>query len=246
MITQPTTTGKPPWLERQLPYGLKLLVTFGAALLLIVALASGITWLALIPSALINGPGPRDTIGSMVTMGLVITGLVVVSVGGLIALWPLASAPTSFKPSYGAVPATAAGLPFEVRYRRAGWGRMLSAKGTLRFDADSLQVAGMLTPSPVFQIGVLLVLTVLPIILLQVGLGIIPALAIAYYVGRKRVELALPYHDISDVTVKGCLLRLRTPGTPRQIALYVSATDGERLYRELEARYPAALGGWRS
>jgi hypothetical protein len=194
---------------------------------------------------LIQGPGPNDTVGSMLTVGMVLTGLVVISVGGLIALWPLGSAPTGFKPSYGAVSATATSLPFEVRYRRAGWGRMLSAKGTVRFDADNLQVAGMLTPSPIFQLTVLLVLTILPIILFQVGLGIIPALAIAYYVGRKRVELVLPYHSVSDVTVKGCLLRLRTPETPRQIALYVSATDGERLYRELESRYPTALGGWR-
>jgi hypothetical protein len=31
---------------------------------------------------------------------------------------------------------------------------------------------------------------------------------------------------------------------PNKVVLYVSQMDGERLYRELAQRFPAALGGW--
>jgi hypothetical protein len=35
------------------------------------------------------------------------------------------------------------------------------------------------------------------------------------------------------------------PGAaPTRTSLYVAEQDGERLYRELAQRFPAALGGW--
>src|SRR5262249_7277724 len=149
-----STTSQPPWQQKQLAYGLKLLITFGAALLLVVTLISGITWIAIIPQMIVKGPGPRDTISEMITVGLTLTGVFAVSLFGLIKLFPLVSAPTSFKPSYGVIPADVTGHPFDVKYQRGGWGRSLSSKGTVRFDTDGLIVEGYLTPRPLFQLGI--------------------------------------------------------------------------------------------
>ncbi|HEY3230553.1 MAG TPA: hypothetical protein VGJ87_15120 [Roseiflexaceae bacterium] len=112
-MQQPTVpqVSTPPWQQKQLSYGLKLLIAFGAALLFIVALISGITWIVIVPQMIIKGPGPRDTIGSMITLGLGLTGVFAVSLFGVIKLFPLVSAPTSFKPSYGIVAPTWPAIP---------------------------------------------------------------------------------------------------------------------------------------
>src|SRR5689334_14325276 len=119
MTTQPTLAtngGTSPWQERRLGYGLKLLVMLGFALLTLTALISGGTWIAIVPGMLIHGPGPRDTIGEMLTVGLVLTGVLAVSAFGVVKLYPYVSAPNRFTPSYGQIPPTVASRPFEVRF----------------------------------------------------------------------------------------------------------------------------------
>jgi hypothetical protein len=239
-----SSTTPPPWQQKQLSYGLKLLIMFSAALLFVVALISGITWIAIVPQSIVNGPGPRDTIGSMLVGGLTLTGVFAVSLFGLIKLFPLVSTPTSFKPSYGVVAADVAGHPFDVRYRRGGWGRSLSSKGTILFAPDGLLVKGYLTPSPLFQLCIVVVVTLIPIILFGVGLGLLPALIIAYYAGRKKITQSIPYIAVRDLTVKGCKATFKNPSAqPRSVEFYVTGSDGERLYRELQVRFPAAMIG---
>jgi len=238
--SQPLLPGasKPPWQQKQLSYGLKLLLTFGAGLLFVVVLVSGITFLLIVPQMIIKGPGPRDTIESMITLGVVLTGVFGFSLFGLIKLFPYVSAPTSFMPTYGTIPAEAAGHVFEAKYQRAGWGRSLSGKGAVRFD-EALQVEGYLTPSPLFQIGIILLMTIIPLVVLGIGLGLIPALIIGYYVGRKQMSQAISYTDMRELTVKGCRVSFQRPGgLPGKIDFYVAASDGERLYRELRERFP--------
>lgn len=238
------SSSAPLWQQKQLSYGMKLLITFGAALLLVVALISGIMWIAIVPQMIVKGPGPRDTIGSMIALGLGLTGVFAVSLFGLIKLFPLVSAPTSFKPSYGAIAADIAGHPFDVKYQRGGWGRSMSNKGTVRFDADGLLVEGYLTPSPLFQIGVVLIVTLIPLVVFGIGLGLLPALIIAYYAGRKKIAQPIAYAAVRDLTVKGCKVTLNNPGAqPGKLAFYVAMSDGERLYRELQGRFPASLIG---
>lgn len=233
-----------PWQQKQLPYGLKILCMFGAALLLITALISGITWIGIVPQMIIKGPGPRDTIGSMVTLGLTLTGILAVSLFGLFKLFPLVSAPTSFKPSYGIVAADLAGHPFDVKYQRGGWGRSMSRTGTLRFSPDGLLIEGYLTPSPLFQLGIVAVVTLIPLVVLGIGLGLLPALIIAYYAGRKKIAQTIPYLTIRDLSAKGCKVTFKNPGAqPGQVTFCVATSDGERLYRELQARFPAMMIG---
>lgn len=240
----PTTITPMPWQRRQLSYGMKLLVTFGGALLFIIILISGITWLFMVPAMLISGPGPRDTISSMIIIGTLLTLLVALSIAALVVLWPYLTAPTSFKTSYIAVPATTAGHVFEIRYQRVGLSRTMLGKGTLRFDPEGLLMTGYLSPSPWLQLTIVLLFTLLPLLLLGIGLGIVPALIIAWFVGRKPMEFTLPYHSLSDLVVKDCHVTLSTPDVPRKLSFLVAISDGERLYRELQPRFPAALNGW--
>jgi hypothetical protein len=64
-------------------------------------------------------------------------------------------------------------------------------------------------------------------------------------VGRRKYSWTIHYAGLHDLIVKGCLVTMRTEGTPKRISFAVAPTDGERLYRELLPRFPAALGEWR-
>jgi hypothetical protein len=217
----------------------------GFALLTLTALISGGTWIAIMPGMLIQGPGPRDTIGEMLTVGLVLTGVLAVSLFGVIKLYPYVSAPNRFTPSYGQVAPTLAGQLFEVRFQRPRWSRSFRGKGTLRFEADQLVIDGTLEPSGWFQIGIVVVVTLVPLLAFGVGLGILPALLLAFLLGKKKRSRTVPYASINDLVVRGCRATFTNPGdTPNKVALYVAQQDGERLYRELAQRFPAALGSW--
>lgn len=238
MVTQPTPTGKPPWQERQLPSFMKLPIVCFMIILAIVATISGIGFAGVVSRFFTGGPGVAPSPSVEITISVVFLG----SLGGLIALWPLSRLASGFTPSYGPIPAAAAGMPFEVRFSHSGLGRSLIGRGSIRFDADALRVSGVLSPSPLLQISVIVALTVVPLLLFSFGLGIFPALLIAYYVGRRRLDLTLPYQSLGALRVKGARLSLAAPGTPRRITLRVSPVDGERLYRELMLRYPAEIG----
>jgi hypothetical protein len=238
------TALRPPWQERQLPHRLKLLVTVVVALLAFVAFVFGFTWLMIVPQMLIKGPGPRDTIDSMIMVGLVLSGGLLVFGGATALLWPLVTAQMSFSPSYAAVPATTIKHPFEARFRRAIWARSVSGTGTISFESTGLTVSGYLTPSRLLQLVVLIVFTVVPLLVFGVGLGLIPALLLAHYLGRKRIVTTLPYEQLREVTVRGCRVCVKASGTPEQISFAVASVDGERLYRELLPHVPAALKGW--
>jgi hypothetical protein len=159
-------------------------------------------------------------------------------------LWPLVTAQTSFSPSYAAVPATTTGHPFEVRFRRAAWARSMSGTGSIRFEPTGLTVSGYLTPSRLLQLAVLIVFTVVPLLVFGVGLGLIPALLLAHYLGRKRIVTTLPYEQLQELMVRGCRVSVKGPGIPERIAFAVARVDGERLYRELLPHFPVALKGW--
>jgi hypothetical protein len=243
--TTTTATGSQPWQERQVGYGLKLLITFGFLLLAMTALISGGTWIAIVPGMLIQGPGPRDTLGEMLTIGLVLTGVFAVSLFGAIKLYPFVTASTRFTPSYGQIDPNFTGQPFEVRFRQPGLARSFRGKGTLRFEPGQMVIDGTLAPSALFQLGIVLVVTLVPLVVFRVGLGLLPALLVAFLLGKKKRSRAVPYADVRDLVVKGSNLGFSCAGEqPNKVAFAVSQLDGERLYRELAQRFPAALGGW--
>ncbi|MDZ4721802.1 MAG: hypothetical protein SH847_25360 [Roseiflexaceae bacterium] len=118
----------------------------------------------------------------------------------------------------------------------------MNGKGSARFDTDALVVEGWLTPHPLVQIAVVLVVTITPIVLFGFGLGLIPALIIAYYLGRKKVTLSIAYIGVRDLKMKGCVASFSTPsGPPSKVSFATAQSDGERLYREMQLHVPAAL-----
>jgi len=243
----PGTTGMSgtaaPWQERQLSSGAKLGLLTLAALLLIILLVSLLVFIGVGGAFLRGETDPQERTADIIGLA-VVAGLFFAGLAGLIFVWPRAQADTRFTPGYGVIPPTSTGHPFEVRFRRYLWGRSLRGNGTIQFDSDHLVIAGHLEPHALFQLGIVLVLTFLPLLLFGFGLGIIPALIIAYYVGRKRMQQTIGYHAIRDLTVKGSRVTFHSDTTPRQTAFSVAGVDGERLYRELLLRFPADLGGW--
>lgn len=243
MSTQPPSglsSGTPPWQQKQLSYGLKLLLTLVVALLLLLVIVTLFTTIAALSSVVGGRSAPGNPASSLLAL-LVSAALFAAGLFGLIKLYPLVAAPTNFKPTYGVIPADTHGHPFEVRFRRNAWGRSFSGKGTVRFDDDALLVEGFLTPSALFQLGVVLVVTIVPLIALRIGLGLLPALILAYFLGRKKLAANIAYADLRDLKLQGCRVSfVNGDAIPRKVDFYVAASDGERLYRELQERFPAA------
>ena len=240
-LTQPAVAS--PWKGKEVSYGAKLGLTFVCALLLISLIVSLLVTIGASVEIATGRTAPQNITSNLIAVG-VAAALFVGSLVGLIVLWPYTRAATRFMPSYGAIPPTTVGQPFEVKFRRYLWGRSMRGSGTVQFDADALALAGHLEPSALFQFGVVLLITFVPLILFGFGLGIIPALIIAYYVGRKKITRAIPYSDLRELQVKGGRVTFRCADAPKQISFAVAQVDGERLYRELLARFPSALGGW--
>lgn len=233
----------PPWQEKQLSYGAKLGLTLVSALLLVILLVSLFVVIGVSGDLIRGGNTPQTVRSNLIAVGVAAL-LLVASLAGLIVIWPRTRSTTRFTPAYGAIPATTAGHPFEVRFHRYIWARSMRGKGTVQFQPDGLTFAGYLEPSGLFQIGIVLLVTFLPLLLFGIGLGIIPALIIAYYVGRKKVTQTVPYSELSDVQITGSRMTFSRADAPKQVSFAVAPTDGERLYRELLPRFPAALGGW--
>ena len=62
--------------------------------------------------------------------------------------------------------------------------------------------------------------------------------------GLKRTG-AVPYADVRDLAVTVGRVSFSCQGEqPNRVALAASQVGGERLYRELAQRFPAALVGW--
>jgi hypothetical protein len=179
--------------------------------------------------------------------------LLAASIPGLAFLSRYVLAPTGFVPSYGTIPSTLAAHPLEVRYLGHKWKHALHGAGRVHFAEKHLTLQGNLKPGILVQValavaGALILLAGSQIsgipLLLSIALSVLPML-LAYFVGRKAVTLDIPYSSISALRVKGCHVEFCCArGAPQRVRLYVSSIDGERLYHELQPRFPAAVVGW--
>jgi hypothetical protein len=237
------TAAVPPWKEKELSYGTKLGLLLVCTVLLIVLLVTLFVVIGVSGELALGRSAPQNVTSNLIAVGIAFV-LLVGSLAGLIVLWPYTRAATRFTPSYGAIPPTITGHPFEVKFRRYLWGRSLRGSGTVQFDADSLSYTAHLEPNALFQLGIVMLITFLPLFLFGFAIGIIPALIIAYYVGRKKITRLIPYGDLRDLQIKGSRVTFRCADAPKQLSFVVAQVDGERLYRELLPRFPAALGGW--
>lgn len=231
--TQPIGSA-PPWKERHLSYGAKLGITLVCGLLLVAAIIAAIVLSVTLSDA---SGGLGIWLPAVVSGGILGASLI-----GLVVLFPYATAARRFVPRGALVPATALAQPFEIKFTRLSTARTMRGDGTLRFDEVGLVFEGYREPHALFQIGVVLVVTLVPLILFGFGLGIIPALLIAYFLGRRRITQTVPYTALRELQLEGCRLSFRCDGLrPRKVKLRVAERDGERLYREIGPRFPGAV-----
>lgn len=225
---------KPAWETTDLPYIARLGLLVVCSILLIVMIVSGFFILG-------SNYSLQDgtiTQTQFIQTALICTSLIVVGVAALYFLFPLTRNVGDFTPSYGMVLPTELQAPFEVYFERYLWGRSLRGKGIVQFIPEGLRIEGFLEPSIWFQLGIILVVTLVPLVVFGIGLGIIPALLLAYYLGRKPTVVSLPYALLSAPQLKGRTLRLNNEQVPKKIAFAVARSDGERLYNEIAHRYP--------
>lgn len=232
-----------PWESKGASYWARLGLMTLAILLTIVMIVCFLVAFG-VGSSLLHGATLPDSTMTNIIMVAITAGVGLLSLGGLVLIWPYMQGPASFKPAYGQVNSRGLGVPFEARFQRYLWGRSMRGKGIVLFTPEGLTIGGHMEPHVLFQLGVVLILTVLPVVIFNFGLGIIPALLIGYYVGRKKISRTIPYANLSSLTVKGRQLTVRCDGVPKSISFAVAPMDGERLYRELLPRFPTSLGGW--
>ncbi len=232
-----------PWEGKELGYGARLGLLLLSALLLIVAIVSFFIAFGT-GASLVRGTALPDRTTSNILIMIVATGICITSFGGLRIMFPYTRGPASFTPAYGTIAPTTVGHPFAVRFQRYLWGRSLRGSGTVQFTSEGLTIVGHLEPNALFQIAIVLLVSILPQVLFGFGLGIIPALIIAYFVGRKQVTLTILATSVRAGEVKVRQVTLYREQSPKVITFAVAAVDGERLYRELQPRFPAALGEW--
>ncbi len=226
----------PPWMQKRLSCLAMGGVMLGFTVLLIIAIGSLFGIIISMTDSHLDFAG----ILTGIVIPLILLGG---SVFGLVKLWPFLSYGSDFKTA--PVEPTIMGRPFEARFVRAGGGSAFIEKGIVTFEADQLVVDGTLGPSPWVILGVILVVTVLPLVVFGCGLGILPALLIAYFIGRKKTTLRVPYTNINSLTVDARTVKLASSyGEPGKVGFIVSSADGERLYRELRLHYPQAVSSW--
>lgn len=246
---------QPPWKLQDVNPAAKLGAMFGVTIILLcvippaaVGLISSLVMPLADKEALSGLLAKPSTLLFTIIFGLLVPLLVLgLCVFGLRKLWRYASAPKDFK--IMAVAANTAGQPFEVRFAHlmSFTSRSFNGKGFCRFDEEKITLDGTSWPSPAFQLGVIVVVTVLPLVIFGFGLGLIPALILAYFLGKKQMSQEVHYKDILDLSVKGRTVTITFSGeSPNKVKFTTASADGERLYRELYSRYPKAVTEWSS
>ena len=235
--------GKPPWQDREVSYAVKLVMTTGVVLLvLVVILPLALTVLSALSLTL---KATRETLVPALLMAFIPLAILGLCIFGFVKLWPYLSAPTRFDPKLGGVAPSTLGENFYVKFERQWLARSFRGDGVVKFRGEQLYLDGKLDPSIAFQIGVIVVVTVIPLVLFGCGLGLIPALVVAYWMGRKEMTRLIPYQGTLNLSVKGRGVSLSCPGeSPNRFKFRVASPDGERLYRELQHHLPQAVAEW--
>lgn len=230
----------PPAINRALyqSSGQKLAIFVGIFVLSIVALLSGIAAVG----AFIYLFGIQKADHDL-TANLIAIPVCAGCVFGLTRLVPAFRRPVDFAPRF-AVPPAAWGHPFDVRLQRKTAGTAFTGKGVVQFFPDHMIIDGVRETPIYVQLGILVAITVVPLVAWGFALGFIPAALLATLVGRKKLVQAIPYQAIRGVKVRGNIVTLEVPGlSPGKSWFYVAAVDGARLHGEIQPRFGAMLQG---
>lgn len=225
---------KQAWETTDLPFIARLSLRIVCAILLFTVLMSAIP---ILRASNTLSSDEFFQIGNILSL-LLSTILVILGIAGIYFIFPFTRSQGNFSPSYGLIIPTELQAPFEVQFRHNIVGRSFQGRGFVQFAPEGLRIEGILEPSAWFKLGIVLLVTFIPLIVLKIGLGIIPGLFLANYIGRKQIVVTLPYGILSDPQIKGRVMSLTNEQVPKKISFLVARNDGERLYNEIERRYP--------
>lgn len=218
----------PPWEQNQRSQTMPVLTMLGMLLLggilCVAVLAAGMLLMTTIP------PGASDGHVQGLLGGLMLFCILLVCVGGVMMLQSSYTDARQFTPKYDPVPPHHLGAPLAVRFRRNPLWRSLAGKGTIQFDQGHLSIDGSLIPHVLRRIG-------------SAALTTFMLLAFNMRTPKMQpVQQAIPYTAMHDVRVRGAEVSFTYPGNvPETFTFRVSVQDGERLYRELDLRFPGAV-----
>ena len=228
----------PPMIDRKLyqSKGQKLAGFVGIFFLLCIVLSTGVIALAMV-GYVVRGNLENGTIPSL----LISSAICAASIFGLVKLIPFFRRPVDFAPRFG-VPPMAWGQPFDVRLQRKGTGAGFSGEGVVQFFPDHMIIDAYRETHAFIQLAIALAVTVVPLLTTGVGLGFIPALLLAKYIGRKKVVQGIAYQSIRSITLDGNSLTINCPDlSPAKSRFYVASVDGPRLHGEVQPRFAAML-----
>jgi hypothetical protein len=229
----------PPSINRALyqSKGQKLAIFVGIFFLFVIAIVAAIITLV-VAAELSRGESNASVVG------LLISAVVAAACAfGIFKLAPAFRRPVDYAPRFG-VPPAAWGHPFDVRLQRKGMGAGFSGEGVVQFFPDHMIVDGHRETSGYIQLGILLAVTVVPIVTVGFGLGLIPAALLAKYIGRKKIVQPIPYHAIRGLSLEGNRVIIDSPGlSPSKTSFFVASVDGARLHGEIQPRFPGAMPG---
>ncbi len=231
-----------PWDEPIISPAAKMVATFSfIGILLCIALPVLFSWVITALTTLTENP-----LGSLLSIALGI--LILAGCGWAVArIWRYASRPTDqhLRPSYTSPDVV--GKSFIGQFIHVHTNRTFNGSGLIRFEPEHLVMNGRLEPGIAFQLLIIFVVTVIPLVLFGIGLGLIPALILAAYLGKKEeAGYSIPYSRINQITVQGRTIRLTCDDIsfPHKSKFRVAPGDGERLYRELQQHHPSAVMAW--
>jgi hypothetical protein len=239
-ISQKNSNASYPWEKKVIKPGLKILAVLGLLFFPFCAFPQILSALIVLPLSSFSDNPILSLV--LLLIGVALLGL---SVWGMIKIWRYAAAPTDYKLPVSSSDPRLLGHSFTVKFGKIATSRSFTGSGSLRFSDEGLRLSGRAEPTVIFQLGVILIVTIIPLVIFGWGFGIIPALLIAAYFGREDMDLTVPYDAIQKLAIDGRNVVLDCPPhKPKKFKFRVALGDGERFYRELYNHYPQATTAW--
>jgi hypothetical protein len=191
--------------------------------------------------SLSQGLTPADRVQTDIAIALVCVVLTFVLGGTGLFLLPKVRIPSRFQPSYGYIAPETRDEPFEVRFYRYFWSRSLVGKGAIRFAPEGLVTVGKLEPPLVVQsLAIILIVIIWNISIIARVVAFLLTIVL-FVLLRKRQQALISYSQLELIELNGRIVAFRSAQKPHQIAFVVAASDGERLYKELQNYFPSKL-----
>ena len=225
----------PPSIDRKQyqSKGQKMAIFFGIFLVFIPTLIS-----VIVVASMLSSVFRRETSGSDLTFWLIYVIVGGAGTVGIIKRIPQFRRPVDFSPRFGAIPSGVYGQPFDVRLQRKTFGSAFEGEGVVQFFPDHLIVDGHRDTHGYVQLAIFLLVTIIPLLTVGGMLGVIPALLLAKYVGRKKQIQPIYYQQIRSIKQNGNTVTVDCPSlSPAKSVFYVASVDGPRLHGELHPRF---------